>query len=106
MFVYFVGLMAGMFGTLAQRVADPLGFFRDPNPDEPSLWRMVVRVIGWIATAAVALVWLWLVLSALTSDNIVGRDGILGRILDSIDSSARLLFDFAGRFIPDIDVSL
>lgn len=106
MLVYFTGLVFGIFGTLARRVAAPLGIFRDPDPDEPSLWRQVVRGLGWLAVATAYLLWLYLILSALTADNVIGREGILGRILDSLDGFARGLFDLIGRFIPDIEVSL
>ena len=106
MMVYVAGLMFGIFATVARRVAAPLGIFQDPDPAQPSLWRQVVRGLGWLAVAIAYLLWLYLILSALTADNIVGRGGILGRMLDTLDGFARGIFDLIGRLIPDVEVTL
>lgn len=104
--VYLIGLVAGLFTAVAQRISDPLGFFREPDPDVPTLWRQIVRTTGWVAVAFAFLLWWYLLLSALTADNIVGRDGIMGRILQSIDGVVLGVLRFARALVPDVEVSL
>lgn len=106
MFVYLIGLAAGAFGAIAQGIASPLGFFREPKPDEPTLWRQALRGLGWLGVAFAALLWLYLVLSALTADNIAGRGGILARVLDSVDGIVVAVLGFFAQFIPDVEVTL
>jgi len=106
MFVYLAGLLAGAYALLVQRVADPLGFFREPDPSEPTLWRQVLRALGWVGVAFACLLTLYLLLSALTADNIIGRDGILARVLDTIDGVVLGVLQIVGRLIPDVEFSL
>ena len=104
--IYLSGLLVSVFGMLSQRTASALGFFREPNPAEPTLWRQVLRWVGRLGMVIAFILWVWLVLSALTADNIIGRDGILGRILDTFDRLARQILELVGRLIPDVEVTL
>lgn len=106
MIVFFTGFLASAYAVLAGRAADPLGFFREPDPAVPTLWRQVLRGLAWLAVLFAFLLTLYLVLSAATADNIVGRDGILGRLLTSLDGVVLGVFEVVGRLIPDIEVTL
>ncbi len=106
MFVFLAGLFASAYALLAQRAADPLGFFREPNPDEPTLWRRVLRGLGWVGVGFALLLTLYLLLSALTADNIVGRQGIAARVLDSVDGVVLGVLKLVQQLIPDVEFSL
>ncbi len=106
MFVYLAGLFAGAYALIVQRVADPLGFFREPDPSQPTLWRQIVRGLGWVGVGFAFLLSLYLLLSALTADNIVGRQGIFARLLDSIDGVVLGVLGVVQRLIPDVEFSL
>lgn len=78
------GAFLGFLTAAAQRLIDPFGWLKQ-DPWTPTITDRLLTILGWALVVVAALMALWMLLGAWTSDNVLGGGGATQRLLDTLD---------------------